>query len=118
MEAGTDLLVLPLNTAACKWGFLLLDIVKTYLRNRLSEELLDHLMVVSLHAKLIKSEEDEARLISAASKLWYSKRRSGTFLEMCYVICICVCAATHSILRIIILLCVGGEPLWLAHSAT
>ena len=112
------LLVLPLNTAACKRGQLLLNIVKTYRRNRLSEELLDHLMVVSLHAKFIKSEEDEARLISAASKLWYSKRRNGTLLEMCYVICICVCAATHSILRIIILLCVGGEPLWLAHSAT
>ena len=61
-------------------------------------------MVVSLHAKFIKSEEDEARLISAASKLWYSKRRSGTLLEMRYVICICVCAATHSIFTIDLLL--------------
>ena len=34
------------------------------------------------------------------------QRRSGTLLEMRYVIC--VCAATHSILRIIILVCVGG----------
>ena len=34
------------------------------------------------------------------SKLWYSKRRGGTLLEMRYVICICVCAATHSIFTI------------------
>ena len=69
------LLVLPLNTAACKRGFLLMNIVKTDRRNRLSDELLDHLMVVSLHAKFIKSEEDEVRLIIAASKLWYSKKK-------------------------------------------
>ena len=69
------LLVLPLNTAACERGFSLNNIVKTDRRNRLSDELLDHLMVVSLHAKFIKSEADEARLISAASKLWHSKKK-------------------------------------------
>ena len=91
-------LVLPLNTAACEQGFLLMNIVKTDRRNRLSDELLDHLMVVSLHAKFIKSEEDEARLISAASKLWHSKEEAVLCLKMRYVICVCVCAATHSIL--------------------
>ena len=74
--------MLPLNTAACERGFLLMNIVKTDRRNRLSEELLERLMVVSLHAKFIKSEEDESRLISAASKLWHSKKKR----EMRYVI--------------------------------
>ena len=67
--------MLPLNTAACERGFLLMNIVKTDRRNRISDELLDHLMVVSLHAKFIKSEEDEARLISVASKLWDLKKK-------------------------------------------
>ena len=51
------LLVLPLNTAACERGFLLMNLVKTDRRNRLSEELLEHLMVVSLHAKFIKMKK-------------------------------------------------------------
>ena len=41
------ILVLPLNTAACERGCSLMNIVKTDRRNRLSDELLDHLMVVS-----------------------------------------------------------------------
>ena len=69
------LLVLPLNTAACERGFSLMNIVKTDRRNRLSDELLDQLMVISLHAKYTSSEGDEAELISAASKLWHSKKQ-------------------------------------------
>ena len=37
------------------------------------------------------------------------QRRSGTLLEMRYVICVCVCVATHSILRIINPRCVHAR---------
>ena len=68
------LLVLPLNTAACERGFSLMNIVKTNRRNRLSDELLDQLMVVSLLAAK-KTEQEETKVVSEAVKLWYSKKK-------------------------------------------
>ena len=68
------LLVLPLNTAACERGFSLMNIVKTDRRNRLSDELLDQLMVVSLLAAK-KTEQEEAKIVCEAIKLWHSKKK-------------------------------------------
>ena len=68
------LLVLPLNTAACERGFSLMNIVKTDRRNRLSDELLDQLMVVSLLAAK-KTEQEETKIVCEAIKLWHSKKK-------------------------------------------
>ena len=69
------LLVLPVIRAQCEHGFSIMGIVKSNRRNRLSDELLDQLMAVSLHGQYFKDKPHEDHLIAQAIELWHSKKQ-------------------------------------------
>ena len=51
-----------------------MGIVKSNRRNRLSDDLLDQLMTVSVHGQYFMDKPDEDHLIAQAIQSWHSKK--------------------------------------------